>query len=234
MKRAVEFLPGLYYHVVLKANSDAMLFKDATDRICFMNRINAFILPCCEVIAFVILGNHAHFLIRPHSVQVLAKLSLNLHLLNLQIYAGDLDSYLQNPDPLFLPPSAPLHTGTFHDQIQSCLRSLKYSYDRYHLRKYGFSGCLWSRYKSITILANTEDIARTILYIHKNPVFHGMVHQVGEWPFSSYNDIVMNIESRVRIKNVFAFFQSEADFFAAHECTADEFGRKPSKLLTHT
>jgi hypothetical protein len=68
MKKPIEFESGLYYHEVLKANSDGVLFKDSEDRKFFLKQLNRFILPCCKISAYAILGNHAHLLIKPHPI----------------------------------------------------------------------------------------------------------------------------------------------------------------------
>jgi hypothetical protein len=44
MKNKIEFEPGLYYHEVLKANSDGILFKDTEDRKFFLKMRISFLL----------------------------------------------------------------------------------------------------------------------------------------------------------------------------------------------
>jgi putative transposase len=228
MKKKIEFFPGAYCHVVMKANADIVLFKDNQDRMNFLKKMNAFVLPCCEIIAYVILGNHVHLLIKVHSQDVLSKLSLRIHLMNLNLTAADLNIYLNDPESIILNPHAPVHTGNTHDQIQSALRSLKYAYDRYYIRKYGCNGNLWSRKQYVNLLPNPEDILRTIIYIHKNPVFHGLANTVTDWQFSSYQDVVNHNNLYVRSDALLDRFSSQSDFIEAHHTNDEDFGRKPA------
>jgi putative transposase len=229
MKNTIEFEPGLYYHEVLRANSDGILFKDSEDRIFFQKQLNRFILPCCEVLAYAILGNHVHLLIRPHPKEILAKLTLHLHLLNLNLSAANLKDYLEYKIPVILPSNTMPVSESVHCQIRFCIKGLKRSYDHYLFRKYQAKGVLWSRNKSTTLLPNPEDITRTILYIHKNPVYHGLVHQVEEWEFTSYHEILEQRDSVVLSQNIIELFSSMEHFLECHKATNDEFGRKPAK-----
>jgi putative transposase len=229
MKKNIEFIPGCYYHEVLKANSDRIIFNDAADRNFFIQKMGTFLLPCCELLAYVILGNHVHLLIRPHPGEILAKLSLKLQLLNLNLSAYHLDHYLNHKFNIELPPDAPLYSGTIHNQIRFCLRSLKHSYDSYLSRKYETKGVIWSRDKYTQLLPYPEDISRTIVYIHKNPVLHGMIHQPEEWQFSSIHEIMAREDKLIRSQSVIELFGSLKNFKESHLSTLDEFGRKPAK-----
>lgn len=39
-------------------------------------------------------------------------------------------------------------------------------------------------------IRDEEDLARHVDYIHFNPVKHGLVSQVGDWPYSSFHRYV--------------------------------------------
>jgi putative transposase len=229
MKNKIEFEPGLYYHEVLKANSDGILFKDAEDRKFFLKKMRIFLLPCCEIYALTILGNHVHLIIKPHPQEILAKLTLHLHLLNLNLRASDLNDYLNQKIAVELPSGASLFTGSIHRQIRYCLRGLKRSYDHYLLHKYNAHGVIWSRKLSTTLLPYPEDIQRTIIYIHKNPVYHGLVHQPEDWGFSSFHEILEKKDKHVVSQNVLQLFGSLENFLNCHKATPDEFGRKPAR-----
>ncbi len=229
MKKTIEFTPGLFYHEVLKANSDGILFRDAEDRLYFIDKMRKFILPCCELWAYVVLGNHVHLLIRPHRKEVLARLPLKLHLLRLNLHSEKLKDYLLPEREIDLPLAISPYRGSIHFQIRYCIRGLKHSYDQYLKRKYETKGVLWSREKFTKELPTLEDISRTILYIHKNPVFHGMVHQPEDWPFSSFHEITGDSNKLVMRSEILALFKGMKPFCAEHLALPEEYGSKPSK-----
>ena len=229
MKNKIEFEPGLHYHEVLKANSDGILFKDSEDRKFFLKQLQRFILPCCEISAYAILGNHVHLLIKPHPKEILSKLTLHLHLLDLNLNAIELKDYLDHKIPVILPPNTLPVSETVHNQIRFCIKGLKRSYEHDLLKKYNAKGVLGSREKPTTLLPNPEDVTRTILYIHKNPVYHGLVHQVDDWEFTSYHEILEQRDHVVVSQNIIDLFGSMENFLECHKSTSDEFGRKPAK-----
>lgn len=229
MKETVKFEPGLYYHEVLKANSDTILFRDAEDRKYFIDKMRTFILPCCEIWAYAVLGNHVHLLIRTHPARVLARLPLPLSELNLDRYADKLKKYLSPKLKLELPKGLKPFEGSYHRQIRYCIRGLKHSYVHHMRGKYGSHGTLWSRNNFTKELPNQEDIGRTILYIHKNPVYHGMVKNPKDWPGSSFEE-VLNVENRIVMCNeILELFKGKDLYLAEHQVTDSDFGSKPSK-----
>lgn len=229
MEQKIEFEPGLYYHEIIKANSDILLFRDNEDRKTFRSLMRRFLLPCCELVSYVILGNHAHLIIRPHPVSVLSKLCLQISEINLNLRATDLGDYLAGKIVVELPVGRIPYTGPVDHQIRTCLRGLKHSYSQYQSRKYERKGRQWTKDRMTTLLGDLSDIGRTILYIHKNPVFHGFVRQPEDWEFSSFHEIIMGNNRLVNSQKVIDLFGDRDTFLAEHFASASEFGRKPSR-----
>lgn len=229
MEQKIEFEPGLYYHEVLKANSDTLLFLDNEDRKEFRSLMRRFILPCCELVSYVILGNHAHLIIRPHPVSVLSKLCLQLNEIKLNLRATDIEDYLSGKIKVELPTGRSPYTGPVDHQIRTCLRGLKHSYSQYQSKKYERKGRQWTKDRMTTLLGDPSDIGRTILYIHKNPVFHGFVRQPEDWEFSSFNEIMMGDNRLVNSQKILDLFGGRDIFLEEHIASTSEFGRKPSR-----
>lgn len=51
---------------------------------------------------------------------------------------------------------------------------------------------LWQRRFWEHTIRDESDFARHVDYIHFNPVKHGLVKQVGDWPYSSFHQYVRN------------------------------------------
>lgn len=230
MEKNIQFESGLYYHEILKANSDTVLFKEDEDRKFFLKKMRNFILPCCELLSYVILGNHVHLIIRPHPPKVLSRLSLHLHLLDLDLYASDMKDYLSDDFSVKLPNGLMPFEGSVDKQIRYCILGLKHSYSHYQANKYERRGMQWTSDKLTKLLATKEDIGRTVLYIHNNPVYHGMVHQPEEWQFSSFHEIVNETDELVNGRSIQELFGSKDNFLNEHVASIDDFGRKPSKM----
>ncbi|MDA3906588.1 MAG: hypothetical protein PF484_10985 [Bacteroidales bacterium] len=57
---------------------------------------------------------------------------------------------------------------------------------------------------------------RLIIYIHKNPVSHGLVDKPNEWGFSSYNTINSEKESILIRSEVIELFDDLENFNFCH------------------
>jgi REP element-mobilizing transposase RayT len=230
MEKNIAFEPGLYYHEILKANSDTLLFKDDQDRKYFLNKMRYFLLPCCEIFSYAILGNHVHLLIRPHPQRILSRLCLQLHRMNLDLFASNLDEYLSEDYLIKIPEGLTPFEGSVDKQIRYCIRGLKHSYSQYQAKKYQRTGMQWNPERFTKVLGDKDDVGRTVLYIHKNPVYHGMVHQPEEWQFSSFHEIRDQEDRLVRSEVVLDVFGHKDQFLQEHVALPGEYGRKPSRM----
>ena len=221
-----QFEPGSHYHEVLKANGDTFLFKDRQDWRIFQKSLRRFILPCCEIVSYSLLGNHCHLLLKPHPEEVLNRLSLQLEFLGFILEAENLPLYLSGDIPVHFPSWAPLYKGDVQTQISHCLRSVKISYGLYYKHKYDFRGALWGRDKSSSILPFPEDIKRTMIYIHNNAVYHGLAKNTEDWEYSSFQEILAGYSQLVDINKALEIFENKEIFLNEHALMPEDYGRK--------
>ena len=62
-----------------------------------------------------------------------------------------------------------------------------------------------------------EQFKKAVFYIHKNPVHHGYCKSIGEWKWSSFNQILHHSEGLVNVDPVLKSFgdiQSFRDYHA--------------------
>lgn len=57
-------------------------------------------------------------------------------------------------------------------------------------KRHDGSALVWQRHYWEHTIRDTEDLNRHIDYIHINPVKHGLVERVADWPFSSFHRYV--------------------------------------------
>lgn len=226
-----KFEPGCLYHEIMRANADGLLFKDRKDHLDFLIRLRKFILPCSEIICYALLGNHVHLLLRPHPPEVLSRISKRLKYLDFVLQPHELDDYLEgkfHTEEIYWPGAPDID---YHERIVSSIRSLKASYKMLYRHKYNHKGVLWGRDKVTKLLPEAHDIVRTIVYIHKNPVHHGLIQTLEEWEFSSYWEIVNQSSNIVRPESAMAYMGTRKDFEELHKIEPGEWGRK-SKLAS--
>ena len=68
------------------------------------------------------------------------------------------------------------------------------------------------------IMVEDEDYFILLVnYIHRNPIHHGLVKQLSDWKYSSYNSIISNKSTQLDWEEVISFFGSVKDFIVFHE-----------------
>jgi putative transposase len=73
--------------------------------------------------------------------------------------------------------------------------------------------CIWQRRFWEHQIRDEKDLQRHIDYIHYNPVKHGLVRQVEDWPWSTYHKFARE-----------GFYGREKDFTDVTDIKSDDFG----------
>src|SRR5690606_4887178 len=64
-------------------------------------------------------------------------------------------------------------------------------------------------------------LAQLVMYIHQNPLKHGLVNDIRDWRYSSYDVLATGKTSRVNRDEVISWFGSEGNFIASHRKTSE-------------
>ena len=87
---------------------------------------------------------------------------------------------------------------------------------------YGRTGSLFQRpFRRISVTTDAY-FFNLITYIHRNPQKHGFVDDFHEWPYTSYDAILHDKQTRVSKATVLDWFGSYNQFVEAHQCDPDE------------
>jgi REP element-mobilizing transposase RayT len=135
------FAAGNYYHLYNRGAHRECIFRSDENYLFVLRRIKKVLRDCpLTLIAYSLLPNHYHFLIR------------------------------QDGDT----PAGFLPQNVFN------------SYSKAYNKRYQHSGTLFEGpYKAIYVERRAH-LLHLCRYIHANPVTHGLVRRVEEWPYSNY------------------------------------------------
>lgn len=98
----------------------------------------------------------------------------------------------------------------------ACFKNLFTSYAQYYNKAYQEKGSLFEpRFKRRKLRFQNE-IVETVLYIHCNPVKHGLVRNLPEWGHSSFVDITRSQTSIVEKCQVIDWFEDLDNFIYVH------------------
>ncbi len=152
---------GNYYHIYNRGINSCDLFIEKTNFKYFLKLYEYHISPVADTFAWVLMKNHFHFLVRIKKENEL-RLQLSLKV--------ESDGVLQNPHQRF--------------------SNLFNAYSKAYNKRYDRHGSLFERRFKRKHITDTEYLKQVILYIHNNPVHHGIVDTPLKYQWSSYKSFV--------------------------------------------
>jgi putative transposase len=94
-------------------------------------------------------------------------------------------------------------------------------------RAYGRTGTLFQRPFGRIRVQSDAHFAVLVAYIHRNPVHHGFVKDLEDWPFSSHRAILSDHPTAVARESVLDWFDGQEGFRTAHQVAVDEHAITP-------
>lgn len=192
----MQFEKGQLYHIYNQGNNRKDIFFERENYLFFLKKVRTYLWPYCDILAYCLMPNHFHFMVRVKDVIESATPSraLNLPTLNL-----DTD---------------------FNKSIGILLAS----YTRAINKRYNRSGSLFRQKTKASCISCSNDLSPAFYqtnlgallntcdslkqypqvcfnYIHQNPVKAQLVTNMEDWEFSSARDYMgMRKESLVNLK----------------------------------
>lgn len=104
MKGLTNFQPDSYYHIVNHAVGSENLFRNAENYRYFLKRYAHYMPSVCNTLAYCLMPNHIHFLIKTHGEEMLIrhkKFKNDIHRLVMQQLSNLLNSYAKAYNKLY-------------------------------------------------------------------------------------------------------------------------------------
>lgn len=196
------------YHIYNQGNNKQKIFFNRENYLFFLQKMNEFLLPYCDILAWCLMPNHFHWMVyvRETEIDVTTREGV--------FYKDALSN--SPPDDL------PSREGVSHRDtlsIKQNMRTLNNSIG-YLIRSYSqavnkqmhFSGSLFRKETKADCVTNPQEISPSYYnlgfgtrirlhdpekeypqacfnYIHQNPVKAGLVKHAEDWEFSSFRDV---------------------------------------------
>lgn len=187
MKNSTEtFESGKIYHLYSRSIGNHELFLRDENYKFFLSRYSLYCDKYFETIAYCLIPNHFHFLVRVRD---------NQH--DLEI------------------------VKTFSNFLNCYAKAFNKSIDR--------NGSLFQRKFKRKLIDNEIYLSRIILYIHLNPIKHGLVLKLNEWRYSSFVSYCTEKTSKVSRELGLEWFGGIPGFLKIHESIMEEY--LPSKYI---
>lgn len=193
MKHQQPLEHGKFYHIYNRGINGENLFREAANHEHFLRLYAEYINPIADTFAWVLLGNHFHFLIRA--------------------FTDDEIDFIKPKEgkKQFFYSSKKKYNPTQQ------LGNLFNAYAKAFNKKYKRTGGLFeSPFRRLPV-NNERYFRRLIFYVHNNPVHHGFCESLIDYPWSSYLTMVSVKPTRLRRDKVIGWFNSKADFIEFHQ-----------------
>ncbi|TDX87140.1 transposase [Epilithonimonas xixisoli] len=185
-KEILEF--GHFYHIYNRGNNrDAIFFEEDNYRY-FLKLLLKYISPIADVYAYCLLKNHFHLLIRIKSEQEINTSDFKFSTIE--------ESKSINPSKQF---------SHFFNAYTQAIN-----------KRYNRTGSLLEKPFERKKITDESYLKQVILYIHNNPVKHGITKNASQYFWSSYNSILSTKSSKLNRKEVLDYFENETNFIFSH------------------
>jgi len=186
--------PEMVYHIWTHASGSENLFRSEENYHYFLQKYTQYIYPIAETYAYCLMPNHLHLMVKFRDANALKTLQGFETLEGLEL----------------------------SKKLSKQFSNLFNGYTKAYNKMYSRRGSLFiPRFKRKQI--DTEDYFTSLIaYIHNNPVNHGFVKELSDWPYSSWNSYLSERSSRLARDVGLSWFGGLDEFIDFHLKTKDK------------
>ncbi len=181
-------IEGNYYHIYNRGNNGDDLFYENDNYYHFLRLYEKYIEPVIETFAWCLLKNHFHLL-----VYIKKQEEIDLERL----------SYSTVEKPKIINASK---------QFSNLFNAYTQAINKRHNR----TGSLFEKNFKRKRITNEKYFQNMIFYIHNNPVSHGFVDKIFDYPWSSYLSVLSNKPTKLKRERVINMFEDVDNFKYYH------------------
>ncbi len=186
--------PGQIYHVFNHANGWENLFQEPRNYNFFMEKMDRFLSPTIDIFAHCLMPNHFHLAVGIPEIRELITRDKDFEGLTGE-EAGKRIS----------------------KQFSNLCSSYTLSYNNFYNRM----GSLFKPNMKTREVDSDISFCKLIHYIHSNPVHHGFVDKIEDWPYSSYSTYKSNLQPKRNQNYVLKSFGGYDQFIKYHKQPID-------------
>ncbi len=189
-----------FYHIICKSVAERVLFKTEENKRYFLSGYAKLLYNFIDTYAYCIMNNHVHWLIRTKSVPALISFLNNVPVRDLTI-----------TQKRFIAGSC-----TYHELIEQQFNRFFISYSLAYNKENNMKGHLFNRpFKRIAI-ADEIHFTTLIVYIHANPLKHGLMRDFYKYKWSSYQSLISDQPTKMMREETLEWFGGKKRFIETH------------------
>jgi len=193
MQQTEPLIHGKFYHIYNRGINSCDVFYENTNYEYFLGLYDKHISSVADTYAWVLMKNHFHFLVRIKEKEEQRR---------------DLTGF-GNLSGLGMKPPHQYFSNLFN------------AYAKAYNKTYHRHGNLFERPFKRKPIEDAEYFKTMVLYIHNNPVHHGVRQHAMDYPWSSYLTCISVKPTHLQRYAVMGWFDNKADFITAHDHPGD-------------
>ena len=199
----------IYYHIYNHANGSENLFRKAENYRYFLRQWDKYISPVAVSLAYCLMPNHFHFLVRVREVAELAAF----------FESRSKNKRRNNHLSKGLKPLERLRLERldYNKLLSRQFSHLFNSYAQAYNKMFNRKGSLFIQNFKKKEITSDEYLLKVVAYIHLNPVHHGFVMTPIRWPHSSYTSIINGQPTLVNTSALIECFGNKSSMISYHQ-----------------
>lgn len=181
-------IKGNYYHIYNRGNNGINLFMDNENYIHFLRLYEKYIDPVADTFAWCLMKNHFHLL-------VYLKEDTEINFKDLTYSTVEVPKDI-NPSKQF--------------------SHLFNSYTQAINKRYNRTGSLFEKPFARKLVNSEKYFNNLVYYLHHNPVHHGFVEKISDYPWTSYESIITQKPTKLKRERIIECFEDLPNFIAYH------------------
>ena len=216
-KYLAPLIPEQFYHIYNRTNNKERLFRENKDRLFFLQQYQKYLHPFLKTYAYCLPDNHFHFV---SSVRSQAEIIAHVN-------EVDKKRLTQKEKQLLKHPEEDLWINYFIEwQFLRFFTSYAMNFNGFYNRK----GNLFHRPFKRVEIEDDNQFSQAILYVHGNPVKHGIVSRLEDYEWSSYNRLLSDQSSFLEQEYVLEWFGGKEMFEINHKNQNLIFAQNPFSI----
>jgi putative transposase len=233
MNRHPALIHGKVYHIYNRGNNREDLFRFPEDYQHFLRLYEKYIEPIAETYSWCLLRNHFHLLVKIKSKEDTGYFN------PLYSFKTNETGRIKNHNnnelkwQFISENEIGLLDGITKEKLKRPTPYRQFShlfnaYSKYMNIKYKRTGSLFEKNFRRICVQNPSYFKQLVIYIHKNPEYHGFIDNFRQYPWSSFQSIISFRPTKLKRNIVKGWFDDEARFIELH---SNHFLKSPDKIL---
>lgn len=205
-------LYNTYYHIYNRGTNRENIFVEERNYDLFLRLIEKHLLPVTDLLAYCMLRNHFHILVRVKSEEEILETRKTLKTLRVSSMSTRHNRQVDGPNEQTSQLIKPLGSKYASDQFSNFFNA----YAKTVNKAYGRTGSLFQHPFGRVPITTDRQFWNVIAYIHQNPQKHGFVKDFRDWKYSSYGMILTEKHTAVKRAEVMSWFGTREEYLSLH------------------